>query len=66
LTLGSAEGLTYSGLLDEIVLYNRALSPAEVGQLAGVAAVPEPAASGAAICLALGAFGLLIRRSQKR
>lgn len=43
LTFGFAEGgIGYSGLLQDVVLYNRTLSASEVGQLAGVSTVPEP------------------------
>ena len=57
ITLGYAEGgLSYSGALDEVVLYNRALSPTEVGQLAGITPVPEPAAYAAVSGLALLGF----------
>ena len=54
LIFGYAEpGLGYSGLMNNVVLYNRALTPGEVGELA---AVPEP--SGLSFMLA--ACGLLL------
>ncbi|RMF94204.1 MAG: LamG domain-containing protein [Candidatus Schekmanbacteria bacterium] len=45
LTIGQAEGFFTEGLIDEIAIYDRALSQTEIAALASVAAVPEPETS---------------------
>ena len=55
---------TYTGLLDEVRMYNHALSAAEVTVLATPSAVPEPASSAALAGAAL--LGLAATRRRRR
>jgi hypothetical protein len=65
-TLGYAEGgHDFSGCLDEVVLYNRALTASEAQVLAGIEPIPEPATMlllGAGIACLAGAG----RRGRRR
>ena len=56
LVFGEAEGLSYNGLISDVAVYNRVLSP---GEIQGIAAVPEPKSL---TLLAAGAAILVIRR----
>lgn len=42
LVFGGAEGFTYHGLMSDVAIYDRSLSPSEVKELVGSVATPEP------------------------
>ena len=67
LSIGSRVGVNtnvYSGLMDEVGIWSRALSPAEIGQLAsGAVPIPEPTSIAAGLLVLGGA--LLVRRRKR-
>lgn len=60
---GGVPGGTFIGLLDEVALWNRALSAVEARALFDAAVVPEPASI---VLLGLGMLGLLAGRLRRR
>jgi hypothetical protein len=65
LDLGYMEACcTFSGLMNEVTIYNRALNSSEVQSLASSTTVPEPAAL-AVLASGLAAFGMIRRRKHR-
>ena len=62
-TRGPASGFSWDGLLDEIAIYNRALTPVEIQNHIALANIPEPTSSAL-----LGLLGIasLLRRKRRR
>ncbi len=57
-------GVVFNGSLDEVGIWNRALSPAEISQLAsGIVPIPEP---GTVALLLIGAGALIVRARRAR
>jgi len=59
LVFGQAEGLTYEGLMNDVAIYDRALSPADVTKLySATAATPEPSCA-LLVITGIGLFAFL-------
>ena len=58
----SGNGLYFDGTIDEVALYNLALSPGQIGLHYQLGVIPEP---GTLSLLGLGALGLLSRRRRR-
>ena len=62
--MDSGNATAFDGLIDDLYLYDRALSSAEINQLMGGAAIPEPSTYTALFGVAALAVAVVRRRKR--